>query len=141
LTVQRTSATGVSTDSMWKYRLADLYPISCTGTVTALLIPFRQEPRLFGKPSAYCRPAGGPGFGHAGISATVGCPVLHVFCEGRESEMPPPNGFDHWVPNKIDSTRSNTTHPCKKRKDGAPSVEMVHAKIVKGRLPARVNRR
>jgi hypothetical protein len=26
-------------------------------------------------------------------------------------------------------------HPCKKRKDGAPSVEMLHIDMVKGGLP------
>jgi hypothetical protein len=36
------------------------------------------------------------------------------------------------------STRSIATHPCKKRKDGAPSVGMTPAKIVKGGPPAEV---
>ena len=31
---------------------------------------------------------------------------------------------------------SIAAHPCKKRKDGAPSVATVHATIVKGELPA-----
>jgi hypothetical protein len=77
------------------------------------------------------RRRGGPGFDVAGITNTVGCPVLRVFCEGRESEMLTPRGFDH-VSTKTNSTRSIAAHPCKKRKDGAPSVGMVHAKIVKG---------
>jgi hypothetical protein len=29
-------------------------------------------------------------------------------------------------------------HPCKKRKDGAPSVEMVHTEIAKGGPPATI---
>ncbi len=33
---------------------------------------------------------------------------------------------------KPNSARSIATHPCKKRKDGAPSVGIVHAKTVKG---------
>ena len=32
--------------------------------------------------------SGGRAFDLAGITKTVGCPVLRVFCEGRESEMP-----------------------------------------------------
>ena len=39
---------------------------------------------------------------------------------------------------KSNSTRSIATHPCKKRKDGAPSVGMVLAKTVKGGPPAQV---
>ena len=50
--------------------------------------------------------------------------------------MPAPSGFDHVSTTKSNSTRSIATHPCKKRKDGAPSVGMVHAKIVKGGPPA-----
>jgi hypothetical protein len=38
---------------------------------------------------------------------------------------------------KLNSIRSIATHPCKKRKDGAPTVGMVHAKIVKDGPPAR----
>ena len=72
----------------------------------------------------------------AGITNTVGAPFLRVFCEGRESEMPAPGGFDHVPTTKSDSTRSIATHPCKKRKDGAPSVGMVHAKIIEGGPPA-----
>jgi hypothetical protein len=37
---------------------------------------------------------------------------------------------------KSNSGRSIATHPCKKRKGGAPSVGMVHAKMVKGGPPA-----
>src|SRR5204862_7059834 len=50
--------------------------------------------------------------------------------------MPAPSGFDHVSTTKSNSTRSIAAHPCKKRKDWAPSVEMVHAKIVKGGPPA-----
>jgi hypothetical protein len=49
--------------------------------------------------------------------------------------MPAPSGFDHVSTTKSNSTRSIAAHPCKK-KDGAPSVGMVHAKIVKGWPPA-----
>jgi hypothetical protein len=45
--------------------------------------------------------------------------------------MPARSGFDHVSTTKSNSTRSFATHPCKIRKDGAPSAEMVHAKIVK----------
>jgi hypothetical protein len=50
--------------------------------------------------------------------------------------MPAPSGFDHVSTTKSNSTRSIAAHPCKQRKDGAPSVRMVHAKIVKGGPPA-----
>src|ERR1035437_10765805 len=50
--------------------------------------------------------------------------------------MPAPSGFDHASTTKSNSTRSIATHPCKKRKEGAPSVGMVHATIVKGGPPA-----
>jgi hypothetical protein len=50
--------------------------------------------------------------------------------------MPAPSGSDHVSTRKSNSTRSIAAHPCKKRKDGAPSVGMVRAKIVKGGPPA-----
>jgi hypothetical protein len=58
--------------------------------------------------------------------------------------MPPPGGFDHVSEPKSNSTRSIAAHPfgklragsCRKRKDGAPSMGTVHAKIVKGGPPA-----
>ena len=44
-------------------------------------------------------------------------------------------------PRLILSPRSNVwvrgSHPCKERKDGAPSVEMVHTEMIKGGPPAR----
>ena len=51
---------------------------------------------------------------------------------------------DHLYTTKSNSTRSVAAHPfdklragsCKKRKDGAPTVGMAHAKIVKGGPPA-----
>jgi hypothetical protein len=43
--------------------------------------------------------------------------------------MPVPSGFDHAPTTKSNSTCSIAAHPCKERKDGAPSVGMVHAKI------------
>jgi hypothetical protein len=46
--------------------------------------------------------------------------------------MPAPSGFDHVSTTKSSSTRSIAAHPCKERKDGAPSAGMGHAKIVKG---------
>ena len=49
--------------------------------------------------------------------------------------MPAPIGFDQVSTTKSNRTRSIAAHPCKKRKDGAPSVGMVHAKIVKGWPP------
>jgi hypothetical protein len=45
--------------------------------------------------------------------------------------MPASSGFDHVSRTKSNSTRSNATHPYKKRKDGAPSAGLVHGKIVK----------
>ena len=47
------------------------------------------------------------------------------------------NGFDQVSTTKSNSTRSIAAHSCRKRKDGAPSVGMVHTKIVKGGPPAR----
>jgi len=76
-------------------------------------------------------------FDLAGIANTAGCPVPSRFLRRRESEMPAPSGFDHVSTTKSNSTRSIAAHPCRKRKDGAPSVGMVHAKIVKGGPPAR----
>jgi hypothetical protein len=74
----------------------------------------------------------------AGITGEAGAPSFaYFFCEGRESEMPAPNGFDHVSTTKSNSTRSIASHPCKKRKDGAPSVEMVHTQIAKDGPPAR----
>lgn len=45
-------------------------------------------------------------FDLAGITNTVGCPVLRVLGQGRESEMPVPSGFDHVSATKSNSTRS-----------------------------------
>ena len=42
--------------------------------------------------------------------------------------MPVLSGFDVST-TKSNSTRGIAAHPCKKRKDGAPSVGMVRAKI------------
>jgi hypothetical protein len=52
--------------------------------------------------------------------------------------MPAPSGFDHVSTTRSNSTRSIAAHPCKKRKDGAPSAGMVHAKFVKGGPAPRV---
>ena len=54
--------------------------------------------------------------------------------------MPAPSGFDHVPTTKSNSARGIAAHPfdklragsCRKRKNGAPSVGMVHAEIVKG---------
>jgi hypothetical protein len=78
-------------------------------------------------------------FDLAGIANTVGAPFLRVFCEGWESEMPAPSGFDNVPTTKSNGARSIAAHPCKERKGGAPSVEMVHAKIAKGGPPANVS--
>jgi len=53
--------------------------------------------------------------------------------------MPAPSGFDHVSTTKSNSTRSIAAHPCKQRKDGAPSVGMVHAKIVEGGPSAKLH--
>ena len=42
------------------------------------------------------------------------------------------SGIDHVSTTKSSSARSNAAHPCRKRKDGAPSVGTAHAKIVEG---------
>jgi len=78
--------------------------------------------------------AGGPGFDPAGITNTVGCPVLRVLVlgEGRAPRTHTQRGFCR---TDKSCAGSIATHPCKKRKDGAPSVGMVHAKIVKGGPP------
>jgi hypothetical protein len=68
---------------------------------------------------------------------TVGAAFLRVFCEepalggadARESEMPARGGFDHISKAKSNGTRSISAFPCKKSKNGAPSVGMVHARI------------
>jgi len=54
--------------------------------------------------------------------------------------MPAPSRFDHVSVTKSNSTRSIATHPCKGRKDGAPPVGMVHAKIVtrRGHPPSKL---
>jgi hypothetical protein len=54
---------------------------------------------------------GGPRFDLTGITNTVGCPVLRVLGEGRESEMPAPSGFDHVSTTKSNGTRSIAAHP------------------------------
>jgi hypothetical protein len=54
-----------------------------------------------------------------------GCPILRVFCEGWESQMPRAKWVSSRVHSKIKRTRSIAAHPCKKRKDGAPSMGMV----------------
>jgi hypothetical protein len=59
---------------------------------------------------------------------------LRGFCEGRESEMLAPSGFGRVSTTKPNSTRSIAAHPCKKRKDGAPSVGIVRARIVRKTL-------
>jgi hypothetical protein len=64
-------------------------------------------------------------FDLAGTIKMAGTPFLRVFLRRA--------GVGH---NKSNSARSIAAHPCKKRKDGAPSVGMVHAKIVKGGPPA-----
>jgi len=56
------------------------------------------------------------------------------------------SGFGHVSTTKSNSARSVATHPfdklragsCRKRKDGAPSVGIVHAKIVRCGPPRRI---
>ncbi len=55
---------------------------------------------------------------------------------GRPFDYIATRGFDHVSTTKANSTCSIATHPCEKRKDGAPSVEIVHAKIAKSGEPA-----
>jgi hypothetical protein len=56
--------------------------------------------------------------------------AIQGLASGREFR--PPSGFESTLTAKSDSTDSITAHPCKKRKDGAPSVGMAQAKIVNG---------
>ena len=75
----------------------------------------------------------------AGITNTSGVPRLRVFCEERALSGAEGAGVgnagakwvDHVSTTKSNSTRSVAAHSCKKRKDRAPSVGMVRAKIVK----------
>jgi len=70
--------------------------------------------------------AGAPAFDLADITNTVGAPSFAHFCEGREHEQ---------LGNRVHPAITNpvlgglATHPCKKRKDGAPSVWMVQTEI------------
>ena len=83
----------------------------------------------------------------AGITNTVMFIIITVSAEGKNQEMLGHLGFDPRLHNEIDShTPHRRPHPCNKRKDGAPSMGTVHAKIVKGRSRAvpsgpRINRR
>jgi hypothetical protein len=59
-------------------------------------------------------------------------PRLSRFLRRRESERLAPGGFDHVSKTKPDSRRSIAAHPCKNRKDGAPSAGMAYSEVVKG---------
>jgi hypothetical protein len=49
--------------------------------------------------------------------------------------MPASRGVHHLSRANSNSTRSIAAHPCKERKDGAPSAGIVDAEIVKGGHP------
>src|ERR1051326_7373919 len=73
----------------------------------------------------------------AGAERRPARPLISLALAARGcAGMPAPSRFDHLSATKSNSTRSIATHPCKERKDGAPSVGMVHAKIVEGGTPA-----
>jgi hypothetical protein len=68
------------------------------------------------------------------MTNTVGAPSFAFFCEGSEAGMRAQVGLITCLQqNQIAHAASPPTY--KKRKDGAPSVGMVHAKIVKGGHP------
>ncbi len=71
-------------------------------------------------------------FDLAGISRTMGCPVLRVFCEGRVPRQHTQPGLCRTDKSCVGSIAA---HPCKERKDRAPSVGVLPAKIVKGLPP------
>ena len=70
--------------------------------------------------------AGGPGFDFSDIINTWSAPTLRVLVEVWESGMPVSLDCSRHS-SKSKSTYSIDTHPCRKRKDAAPSVETVHA--------------
>jgi hypothetical protein len=82
--------------------------------------------------------AGNRAFGPAGALQTewVACPSRFFAKGGSRECLVEPSGFDDCTQQNLNSIRSIATHPCKKRKDGAPTVGMVHAKIVKDGPPA-----
>jgi hypothetical protein len=66
-------------------------------------------------------------------SPTQGCPVLRVLGERRVPRTHTQRGLCRTAKSCVVSIAA---HPCKKRKDGEPSVGTAHAKIVKGGPPA-----
>jgi len=62
-------------------------------------------------------------FDLAGITNTAGCPVLRVFCEGRESETPTRSGFDHVSTTKSNGARGTAAHPFDNLRAGCPSTK------------------
>src|SRR5260370_4313887 len=66
------------------------------------------------------------------LTNTVGAPFLRVFCEARVPRTHTQRGLCRTDKSCVGSI---ATRPCKKRKDSAPSVGMVHAKIGKGGHP------
>ena len=73
-------------------------------------------------------------FDLAALTCGVGAPLLRSL-QGREVGNACASGFDHFIRTKSRSTCSIAAHPCKKRKDGAPSAGMVQTNIVKGCHP------
>jgi len=80
--------------------------------------------------------AGGPAFELAGISNTVGCPVLAFFAKGGSRECPR-NFVDpcRVATNQIAHAASPPTL-AKNARMGHPLLEMVHTEIAKGGPPA-----
>jgi hypothetical protein len=66
-----------------------------------------------------------PYFGLAGIGNEVGAPSF-AFCAKGGNQEPLPDGF---VARYISRIRQHRTRPCQERKDGAPSVAMMHANL------------
>lgn len=67
-------------------------------------------------------------FDLAGIRKTEGAPSFRVLCERVGCT-------DVYLNPNPQESRSEVSHPCKRRKDGAPSIEMMHGEI-KARQPA-----
>ena len=74
----------------------------------------------------------------ASITNTRGAPLFAYFAKGGNRRCPHKWVFRTERCNQSNSARSIAAHPCKKRKDGAPSVEMVHTEIAKGGPPAQL---
>jgi hypothetical protein len=74
-------------------------------------------------------------FDLASFTNRGGCPVLRGFCEGRESGMPAQVCWSTSGSKNQIAHAALLTHPCKERKDGAPSVEALRGRFREGVTP------